>query len=132
MITEITEPSILLPKFFGSFFLKKNFFLPFFLYYHHEMSKLNDAAHIVVLLMSTFARFILVGMDWGEGRLRAMMHGVGLGVDIQTVLVVFVICTFLLGVLRLLKGRLRMASALILFLFLAHTLERIAHSPLVG
>ena len=96
------------------------------------MSKLNDAAHIVVLLMSTFARFILVGMDWGEGTLRAMMHGVGLGVDIQTVLVVFVICTFLLGVLRLLKGRLRMASALILFLFLAHTLERIAHSPLVG
>jgi hypothetical protein len=46
----------------------------------------------------------------------------------QTLLLIFMLALFLLGVLRLLKGRLRMTLALLLILILAHTLEHIAHA----
>jgi hypothetical protein len=49
----------------------------------------------------------------------------------QTVALFVVICTLIFGVLRLLRGRIRLAASLLLFLFLAHTLERVAHGPLL-
>jgi hypothetical protein len=93
---------------------------------------IDNASRAAVTVMSTVARAILNSMDWLESVLRTNMHNGGIGTDLQTVLIMIVICAFLIGSLRLLKGRLRTSISLILVLFLAHTLERIAHGPLVG
>jgi hypothetical protein len=92
------------------------------------MSILDNVAHGLISVLATFARVMLEGLDFIEGGLRALMSGAGLGNEMQTLLLIFMLALFLLGVLRLLKGRLRMTLALLLILILAHTLEHIAHA----
>ncbi len=96
------------------------------------MAPLNNFAHAVVSLLSIFARAVLGVMDWTDESFRLLLHSGGLNVDMQTVMLFVVICTVLYGVLRLLRGRLRLAASLLLFLFLAHSLERVAHGPLLS
>jgi hypothetical protein len=96
------------------------------------MTAINNFAHAVVTFLTFVSKWILASMDWAESSLRSSMHAGGVGVDLQTVLILFVICMFLWGALRLFKGRLRTSVALFLFLFLAHTLERLGHGPLMS
>ena len=81
-------------------------------------------------MFGVFARIMLGILGFIEGGMRALMKGVGLNSDMQTVILIFVIVMFLLGVLRLLHGRIRLTVSLILILVLAHTLEGIARGSL--
>jgi branched-subunit amino acid ABC-type transport system permease component len=96
------------------------------------MNLLDNFAHGVLVVLASFSRFILSALQMIEGWLRALMHGAGLSVDVQTVVLVFILVMFLVGVMRLLGGRLRLIIALILILILAHTLANISNAPLGG
>lgn len=94
------------------------------------MNILDRFAHGLLAVFGTFARAVLGALDFIESVLRFLLSGVGLSSDLQTVLLILMITTFLFGVLRLMKGRIRMTMALMLILVLAHTMGRIAHGPL--
>jgi hypothetical protein len=94
------------------------------------MDLLDKFAHAVIIILGSFARVMLSVLDFIEDGMRTLMNGAGLRSEMQTVVLIFVITMFLVGVLRLLKGRIRTSVSLILVLVLAHTLERIAHGPL--
>jgi len=94
------------------------------------MTLLDTGAHGILTVIASFARLLLDLIEIIEAGLRGLMSGAGLRSDMQSVLMVVLLVVFLFGVLRLLKGRLRLSAALILILVLAHTLEHIAHRPL--
>lgn len=94
------------------------------------MSILDRFAHGVLTVFGTFARLVLDLLDFLEGLLRTLLSGAGLSSDVQTVLLIIMIAIFLFGVLRLMKGRIRLTLAVTLILVLAHTMGRIAHGPL--
>ncbi len=94
------------------------------------MNVLDGFAHGLIGVFGTFARIMLGALGFIEDLLRGLMKGAGLNSDIQTVILIFVIAMFLVGVLRLLRGRLRTSVALVLILVLAHTLEGIARGSL--
>ena len=96
------------------------------------MNILDSFAHGLLLVLAAFSRSIMGALTWTEGMMRALMHGAGLSVDVQTVLMIFIVVMFLVGVLRLLGGRLRLTIALVLILILAHTLASLGSSPLGG
>jgi len=96
------------------------------------MSLLDNFAHGLLVILAAFAHFTLYLLVTVEGWLRALMKGVGLSIDVQTVIIIFIISMFLVGVLRLLGGRLRLTIALVLILILAHTLAGLANGPLGG
>ena len=96
------------------------------------MSLLDNFAHGILVILAAFSHFTLNLLDTVEGWLRALMKGAGLSIDVQTVVLIFILCMFLVGVLRLLGGRLRLSIALVLILILAHTLAGIANGPLGG
>jgi len=96
------------------------------------MSILDNFAHGLLTILAALAHFVLNVLVTVEGWLRALMKGVGLGIDVQTVVIIFILSMFLVGVLRLLGGRLRLTLALVLILILAHTLAGIANGPLGG
>ncbi len=93
------------------------------------MSIIDTFAHGLVSVLGAFARIVLDVLDGAEDGLRALLKDVGLSSDLQTAIFIFVVVMFLLGVVRLLRGRIRSSAALFLILVLAHTLERIAHGP---
>ncbi len=93
------------------------------------MSVLDSLAHGLIGVLATFVRLALEVLGAIEGVLRALMSGVGLSADVQTLLLILLLATFLFGVLRLLRGRLRTLAALTLFLVLAHTLGQIVQEP---
>lgn len=90
------------------------------------MSILDHISHGLLSVIATFARLLLDTLDIIEGALRSLMKGVGLSSESQSLLLILLLCVFLLGALRLMKGRLRMTMSLLLILVLAHTLEHIA------
>jgi hypothetical protein len=96
------------------------------------MSILDNFAHGFIVVLAALSHFILNILIIVEGWLRALMKGAGLGVDLQTLVLLFILSMFLVGVLRLLGGRLRLTIALVLILILAHTLAGIANGPLGG
>jgi hypothetical protein len=96
------------------------------------MSLLDNFAHGLIVVLAAFSHFILNLLIVVEGWLRALMKGAGLSIDVQTLIIIFILSMFLVGVLRLLGGRLRLTIALILILILAHTLAGIANGPLGG
>jgi hypothetical protein len=96
------------------------------------MSLLDSFAHGLLVILGAFSRFVLNILQVVEGSLRALMHGAGLSLDVQTVVLIFILAMFLVGVLRLLGGRLRLAVALVLILILAHTIAGIGSGPLGG
>jgi hypothetical protein len=96
------------------------------------MSILDSFAHGVLVVLGALAHFTLNILVTVEGWLRALMRGAGLSLDVQTVIIIFILTMFLVGVLRLLGGRLRLGIALVLILILAHTLAGIANGPLGG
>ena len=93
------------------------------------MNLLNTFAHGLVSVLGAFARIVLSVLDGAEDGLRVLLRDVGLSSDLQTAIFIFVVVMFLIGVTRLLRGRIRSSAALFLILVLAHTLERIAHGP---
>ncbi len=93
------------------------------------MNLLNTFAHGLVSVLGAFARIVLNVLDGAEDGLRALLKSGGLSSDLQTAIFIFVVVMFLIGVTRLLRGRIRSSAALFLILVLAHTLERIAHGP---
>jgi hypothetical protein len=96
------------------------------------MNILDNFAHGLVVVLAAFAHFTLGLLEMVEGWMRSLMHGAGLSLDTQTVVLIFILVMFLVGVLRLLGGRLRMAIALVLILILAHTLAALSGGPLGG
>jgi len=96
------------------------------------MRILDNFAHGLLVVLGAFSRFILGLLQAVEGGLRGLMHGAGLSLDVQTVVLIFILAMFLVGVLRLLGGRLRLAVALVLILILAHTIAGIGTGPLGG
>jgi hypothetical protein len=96
------------------------------------MNILDNFAHGLLVVLSAFSRFIMGLLEMVEGWARELMHGAGLSLDVQTVLLIFVLSMFLVGVLRLLGGRLRLMIALVLILILAHTLASLGSGPLGG
>jgi branched-subunit amino acid ABC-type transport system permease component len=96
------------------------------------MNLLDNFAHGLLVVLGAFSRFILHALEFVEGGFRALMHGAGLSVDVQTIVLIFILAMFLVGVLRLLGGRLRLIVSLILILILAHTLAGIGSGPLGG
>ena len=94
------------------------------------MNVVDNFSHEVLIVFGTFARLMLSILEGVEGALRAAMKGVGLSADAQTVLLLLIIITFLVGISRFLRGRIRTSMALLLILVLAHTLEHIAHGSL--
>ena len=93
------------------------------------MSLLDTFAHGLVSVLGAFARIVLNVLDGAEDGLRFLLKDAGISSDLQTAIFIFVVVMFLLGVTRLLRGRVRSSAALFLILVLAHTLERIAHGP---
>ncbi len=96
------------------------------------MNLLDNFAHGLLVILAALSHFILTILITVEGWLRSLMKGAGLGIDVQTLVIIFILCMFLVGVMRLLGGRLRLTIALILILILAHTLAGIANGPLGG
>jgi hypothetical protein len=96
------------------------------------MNILDNFAHGLLVVLAAFSRFTLGLLEMVEGWMRALMHGAGLSIDAQTVVLIFILVMFLVGVMRLLGGRLRLALALLLILILAHTLAAVGSSPLGG
>jgi hypothetical protein len=96
------------------------------------MNLLDNFAHGVLVVISAFVHFILTGLDLAEGFFRNQMRGAGLSLDVQTVIMIIILSLFLVGALRLLGGRIRLAIGLVLILILAHTLAGIANGPLGG
>ncbi len=96
------------------------------------MSILDNFAHGILVVLAAFARFTLAALAMVEGWFRALMKDAGVGIDVQTVLMIFILIMFLVGVMRLLGGRLRMTLAFVLILILAHTLAAIGSAPLGG
>ena len=94
------------------------------------MNVLDSFAHGLIGMFGTFARVMLSILGFVEGGLRSLMKGAGLNSDMQTVILIFVVAMFLVGALRLLRGRIRTSVALLLILVLAHTLEGIARGSL--
>ena len=93
------------------------------------MSVLDSFAQGLIGVLATFVRLALGILGAIEGGFRALMSGVGLSSDVQTLLLILLLATFLFGVLRLLRGRIRTLVALTLFLVLAHTLGQIVQEP---
>lgn len=91
------------------------------------MSILDSFAHALLQVLGVFAAFILDCLDFLERGMKALMHGAGIGPDVQTLLVIFILSMFLVGVSRLLRGVLRFCLGLTLILILAHTLAHLAH-----
>jgi len=96
------------------------------------MSILDNFAHGILIVLAAFARFTLSALATVEGWFRSLMKDAGLSIDVQTVLMIFILLMFLVGVMRLLGGRLRMTIAFVLILILAHTLAGISGAPLGG
>jgi hypothetical protein len=96
------------------------------------MNILDNFAHALLVVLAALAHFVLGLLEMVEGWLRALMHGAGMSLDVQTVVLIFILVMFLVGVLRLLGGRLRLAIALVLILILAHTLAALSGGPLGG
>ena len=88
---------------------------------------MDSFSHALVMLLSAVARVMLDALDWIDDTARSLMRSGGLSADLSTVVLIFVLSMFLVGVLRLLKGRLRLSVALLLCLTLAHTLERLGY-----
>jgi hypothetical protein len=93
------------------------------------MSILDQFAHGLLGVIGLFAGLVLAGLTMIDGALRYLLSDVGLGSEVQTCAVIFIQVTILLGVLRLLRGRIRLLLAMILMLLLAYTLGRIARMP---
>ena len=93
------------------------------------MSVLDNFAHGLIGVIAIFVRMVLAVLGAVEGGSRALLSGAGLSSDVQTLLLILLLTTFLFGVLRLLQGRIRLLAALTLFLVLAHTLGHIVQEP---
>ena len=91
------------------------------------MSILDKFAHALLQILGVCAGFVLDVLSFVEGGLRSLMHGAGVGPDVQTCILIFIVSTFLVGVSRLLKGVWRFSLGLTLILILAHTLGHLAH-----
>lgn len=91
------------------------------------MSILDNFAHALLQVLAVLAGFILDSLDFLEGGLKVLMHGTGIGPDVQTLLLIFILSMFLVGVLRLLRGAARFCLGLTLILILAHTIGHLAH-----
>ena len=96
------------------------------------MHILDNFAHGLLVVLAALSRFILGVLDAIEGWCRNLMHGAGLSLDVQTLVLLFILAMFLVGVMRLLGGRIRLVLALILILILAHTLAGLGSGPLGG
>ncbi len=96
------------------------------------MSILDNFAHGLLVVIAAMSRFVLGLLQGAEGFMRAMMHGAGLSIDMQNLIMIFILVMFLVGVLRLMGGRLRMTIAILLILILAHTLAGLGNAPLGG
>jgi len=96
------------------------------------MNILDNFAHGLLIVLAAFSHFTLGLLEIVEGWMRELMHGAGLSLDVQTVVLIVILVAFLVGVLRLLGGRLRLALALVLILILAHTLASLSAGPLGG
>ena len=96
------------------------------------MGLLDRFAHGVVMLISTFASFILGALVWCEHSARGTMTAAGLHGDLQTLVLIFVVASFLIAVSRLLRGRLRSGLVVVLMLTLAHVVSSVAHGSIVG
>jgi hypothetical protein len=93
------------------------------------MSIIDEFAHGLLGVVALFAGIIVGGLDLTENGLRFLLSDVGLGADVQTVTLIFIELMFLLGVLRLLRGRFRLILVMLMLLLMAHTLGRIARVP---
>jgi hypothetical protein len=96
------------------------------------MNILDNFAHGLLVVLAALSHFALGLLEMVEGWMRELMHGAGMSLDLQTVVLIFILVAFLVGVLRLLGGRLRMTIALVLILILAHTLASLTTGPLGG
>jgi hypothetical protein len=96
------------------------------------MNILDSFAHGLVVVLAAFSHSALGLLQMVEGWMRALMHGAGMSLDLQTVVLIFILTMFLVGVLRLLGGRVRLLLALVLILILAHTLAALSGGPLGG
>jgi hypothetical protein len=94
------------------------------------MNVVDNFSHEVLNVFATFARIMLSILEGVENALRVAMKGAGLSTDAQTLLLLLIIITFLVGISRFLRGRVRTVLALLLILVLAHSLEHIAHGSL--
>jgi hypothetical protein len=92
------------------------------------MNKEEQAAHSLVLALSNVVRILMAGIEFGEGGLRTAMQDIGLSVDNQTLLLLFLLSSALVGTIRLVTGRIRIGIALVLILILVHILEKMGHS----
>jgi hypothetical protein len=96
------------------------------------MSLLDNFAHGVLVVLSAFVHFILNALDISERFFRGLMKGAGLSLDVQTVVLIIILSLILIGVMRLLGGRIRLVLGLVLILILAHTLAGLGNGPLGG
>jgi hypothetical protein len=96
------------------------------------MNILDNFAHGLLVVLAALSHFTLGLLELVEGWMRELMHGAGMSLDVQTVVLIFILVMFLVGVLRLLAGRLRLTIALVLILILAHTLAALSTGPLGG
>ena len=96
------------------------------------MNILDNFAHGLLVVLAALSRFTLGLLEMVEGWMRELMHGAGMSLDLQTVVLIFILVAFLVGVLRLLGGRLRLTIALVLILILAHTLAALTTGPFGG
>jgi hypothetical protein len=84
------------------------------------------------MLISTFAGAVLSALVWIEEAARYTMSSAGLHGDLQTLVLVVVVATFLLGVSRLMSGRIRASLVVVLMLMLAHVCSSVAHGAIAG
>jgi len=90
---------------------------------------INDTARGMLTAISAATRYIFKGFNFVEDGLRYLSSGLGLNNEAQTLLLLFILATCLLGTIRLLKGPTRTAFAFLLTLILLHALEHIARGP---
>ncbi len=96
------------------------------------MGLLDRFAHSIVLLISALAGAILNVLVWIEVTARYTMSSAGLHGDLQTLVLVVVFTTILLGVSRLMSGKIRASLVLVLMLMLAHVCSSVARGGIAG
>jgi hypothetical protein len=77
------------------------------------MNILDNFAHGLLVVLAALSHFTLGLLELVEGWMRELMHGAGMSLDVQTVVLIFIL-------------------ALVLILILAHTLAALSTGPLGG
>ncbi len=92
------------------------------------MEKVDQAINALLALFASAADAVLAGLAAVEQWLRTQLTGLGVGPQIQTVIMIAVAISLLLLVLRVFGGVIRVVLVIFLILLALHVVLPLAHA----